>query len=345
MFFNDSVYGTFTIREPILQELIASEPLQHLQDISMAGYAEPFFPNSYHSRFEHSVEVCFLLSQFGASLEEQIAGLLHDISHTAFSHCVDYALAEGSQTHHTFQDDVFETFVTHSVIPEILQKYQFKSEDFFDESRFPLLERALPGLCADRIDYVLRAGIHHRIIDRSTSQEFLDALCIIDRQWIFTDSQLARKFAEFFRHTNDKYYSGLESAVMLCSVGGLLKHSLSQGYINRDELFQSDRQVLAKITPHLQEDLHLLQYWQQMNGRVEVQNNPQNFDVLVRCKSRIVDPLCLVGGQVQTLSQYHSDWQDALAKDSQPREPVPITKSRPEIPLLPGILLDTLSPG
>ncbi len=123
MFFNDSVYGTFTIGEPTLQELIASQPLQRLQDISMAGYAEPFFPDSYHSRFEHSVGVCYLLSKFGASLKEQIAGLLHDISHTAFSHCIDYALLEGSQTHHTFQDDAFETFVTHSVIPQILHKY------------------------------------------------------------------------------------------------------------------------------------------------------------------------------------------------------------------------------
>ena len=75
MFFNDSVYGTFTIGEPTLQELIASQPLQRLQDISMAGYAEPFFPDSYHSRFEHSVGVCYLLSKFGASLKEQIAGL------------------------------------------------------------------------------------------------------------------------------------------------------------------------------------------------------------------------------------------------------------------------------
>lgn len=285
----------------------------------MAGYAEPFFPNSYHSRFEHSIGVCYLLSQFGASLEEQIAGLLHDISHTAFSHCIDYALSEGSETHHTFQDDFFETFVTHSVIPQILQKYQFDLENLFDESRFPLLERSLPSLCADRIDYVLRAGIYHRVIDRATSQEFLDRLCIIDRQWVFIDPQLALKFAEFFRYTNDKYYSGLKSAVMLRSVGDFLKYSLSQGYVNRDELFQSDRQVLAKITPHLQKDSRLWQYWQQMNNQIEVENNPQNFDALVSCKSRVVDPLCLFDEQVQTLSQYQSDWQDVVINDSQPR--------------------------
>lgn len=319
MFFNDAIYGTFTIEEPVLQELIESESLQRLKDISMAGYAEPFFPGSYHSRFEHSIGVCYLLSKFGASLEEQIAGLIHDVSHTAFSHCVDYALSEGSETHHSFQDDVFEAFVTQSTIPQILQQYQFKLETVFDESRFPLLEQLLPNLCADRIDYVLRAGIHHGVIEQATVHEFLNQLCIIEKQWVFTNPEIARQFAEFFRYANDKYYSGLESAIMCRSVGDLLKYSLHRGYINRADLFQTDHQVLAQITPYLKEDFRLWQYWRQMNNEIEVENNPQNFDALVTCKSRVVDPLCLVGEQVQRLSKYQTDWQEVVVNDSTPK--------------------------
>jgi uncharacterized protein len=319
MFFNDSVYGTFAIEEPVLRELIESESLERLKEISMAGYAEPFFPGSYHSRFEHSIGVCYLLSKFGASLEEQIAGLIHDISHTAFSHCVDYALSEGSETHHTFQDDVFETFVTQSTIPQILQRYQFESEALFDESRFRMLEQPLPSLCADRIDYVLRAGIHHGVIDRATVREFLDRLCIIEKQWVFTNSQIARQFAEFFRYANDKYYSGLESAIMCRSVGDLLKYSLRRSYINRADLFQTDRQVLAKIIPHLKEDSRLWKFWRQMNNQIEVENNPQSFDAIVTCKSRVVDPLCLVGEQVKRLSEDLPDWQEVVVNDSKPK--------------------------
>ena len=52
-----------------------------------------------------------LLKKFGASTEEQIAGLIHDVSHSAFSHCIDYVLDEGSEKTHNHQDRIFATFV------------------------------------------------------------------------------------------------------------------------------------------------------------------------------------------------------------------------------------------
>ncbi len=35
-----------------------------------------------------------LVNRLGGSLEEQIAALLHDVSHTAFSHVIDYVLEQ-----------------------------------------------------------------------------------------------------------------------------------------------------------------------------------------------------------------------------------------------------------
>ena len=121
MLIKDRVYGEVDILEPVLIEIINSSALQRLKEIDQAGYFEPHFPGTAHSRFEHSVGVCALLKKYGAPIEEQMAGLIHDISHSAFSHCIDYVLDIGSQKEQNHQDNIFEEFVKKSQIPSILK--------------------------------------------------------------------------------------------------------------------------------------------------------------------------------------------------------------------------------
>src|SRR5271170_653561 len=83
-------YGTFVVTEPVLLELFDSESLARLKKIHQYGvnyFVKKGSP--WYSRYEHSVGVWALLRRFGASLEEQVAGLLHDLSHTVFSHVGD----------------------------------------------------------------------------------------------------------------------------------------------------------------------------------------------------------------------------------------------------------------
>lgn len=122
MNYSDRIYGKFAITEPIVLELIARRPLQRLKGIDQAGYFEPHFPGTSFSRFEHSLGVFLLLRKYGAPLPEQLAGLIHDVSHAAFSHCIDYVFPEGSQKIHSYQDAIFADFVNASEIPGVLKK-------------------------------------------------------------------------------------------------------------------------------------------------------------------------------------------------------------------------------
>jgi len=159
MKYTDRVYGDFEIEEPVILELINSKTLQRLKGIDQSGYFEPYFPGTAHSRFEHSIGVYLLLKMYGASLEEQIAGLIHDISHSAFSHCIDYVLDAGSEKEQTHQDNVFDEFVRKSEVPGIFKKSNLDLEYILNDKNFPLKEKDLPNLCADRIDYSLRTAI------------------------------------------------------------------------------------------------------------------------------------------------------------------------------------------
>ncbi|GIW57621.1 MAG: hypothetical protein KatS3mg083_566 [Candidatus Dojkabacteria bacterium] len=286
-------------------ELINSKTLQRLKDIDQAGYFEPHFPGCAHSRFEHSVGVYLLLKIYGAPLEEQIAGLIHDVSHSAFSHCIDYVLDDGSQKEQNHQDNVFEEFVRKSEIPEILGKYGFDLDYILDDKNFPLKERDLPDLCADRIDYSLRTATVLRKIENG--KYFIDNLSAENGRWIFKNFESAEKYAELFLWLNTEYYAGLPSAVMFRSVGDYLRYALSQNYISEDDLYTTDRIVLEKIEPHLETDSHLRLLFDRMNNKIGFKNDPNDYEVEISCKSRLVNPLCWHEGEIKRLSDVKTE--------------------------------------
>src|SRR3989344_5458970 len=100
---NNKLYGRYKITEAVLIDLINSKALQRLKGIHQAGAwnLHYSFKKSF-TRYDHSLGVMLLLRKFGASIEEQIHGLLHDISHTAFSHVADFVF--NKQTSQTYQD-------------------------------------------------------------------------------------------------------------------------------------------------------------------------------------------------------------------------------------------------
>ncbi|MBI5728510.1 MAG: HD domain-containing protein [Candidatus Magasanikbacteria bacterium] len=314
----DRVYGNFDITEPVILALINSPTLQRLKEIDQAGYGEPFFPGPARSRFEHSVGVCLLLRRYGASTSEQIAGLIHDVSHAAFSHCIDYVLDEGSEREQSHQDNIFDDYVRKTDIPEILRQHNFSVEDILDDRNFPLKEKELPDLCADRIDYSLRDLVVFNKI--SDAQYFLDNLIAQDGQWIFLDLASAKKYAELFLKLNTDYYTSFLSAIMYRTVGDYLRFALEKRYISESDLYTTDRAVLTKIKPFHQTDGRLLLLFERMNNKVGCRPDPTAYDAQVFCKSRVVDPLCWHEGEKKRLSDLVPEWVEILRQESKPKE-------------------------
>jgi uncharacterized protein len=320
MLYKCRLHGKTEITEPIILELINAPELQRLTGIDQAGYFEPFFPNSKHTRFEHSIGCYLLLRKHNAPIEEQIAGLLHDISHSAFSHCADYALEGGSETEHTYQDNAFEKYILNSSIPEILRKYGFDVGCIIDESNFPLQETTLPDLCADRIDYSLRSLVAYSEISKTSALQLLNGLNVIDSKWVFKNLNHAKKFAELFSFLNQKYYAGIESAVMFRTVGDYLKYALAKKYISQEELHTTDEQVINKINQNLANDPHLQKLFNRMNNKSGYEHNENDYEAEVYCKSRIVDPLVSDGSsKPKRLSNIFPEWGKEVKKEQEPK--------------------------
>ncbi len=187
----DRLYGSYEIDEPILVDLINSQPLQRLKGIAQFGVPDEFYCFKNFSRYEHSVGVMLLLRILGANEKEQVAGLLHDVSHMAFSHVYDWIINEnGGQEE--FQDHNHELFIKNSEIPNILNQSSIKYTDITNYHDFTLLELPAPDICADRIDYALRE------MSLDIGQNCLNHLIVKDGKLVFNDLGTAKLFAGNF---------------------------------------------------------------------------------------------------------------------------------------------------
>ncbi len=318
MLYHDKVYGESVIDEPVILELMESPALLRLKGVDQGGYVETNFPGSKHSRFEHSVGDFLLLKRFNASLEEQISGLIHDVSHTVFSHCVDYIGTNDSGAKQDHQDNAHHGYVMKSEIPGILEKYHINVDFILDEKNFPLQENNLPDICADRIDYSLLEIISFGIGGKQDIDFILNNLSVIDKQWVFKNLESAKKFSEFFYLLNKDFFSSFKTAHMFKTVGDFCTHALNKGYIDYSDLYTTDSEVLKKINHHLNQDRELKIFWKRMNDPECAVNDPEN-GMEMKLKSRIVDPWLIENGETKRFSDVNEKWKDVVAEEIKPK--------------------------
>jgi len=319
MIYQDRIYGKVKIDEPIILELIESSSLQRLKGIFQMGH-RAWYPQSSHTRLEHSIGVFILLKKFNASIEEQIAGLIHDVSHTVFCHMGDYIFDSGSQKFHTFQDDIHKKFVFDTEIPKILRKYGFDIDFILNEKNFPLKEKPLPNLCADRIDYFLRDAFQFKEFSKKEIKKFLVNFQIIENSWVFKDLRVAKKFAKKFKKMNDLHWSGINAALMFGTVADVIKYGLTKRYLKEKDVFTTDKIVLKKLNEFRKKDKKLNLLFERMQKKIGWKLNKKDYDIHVFTKSRAIDPLVKMNAGIKYLSEIDKNWIKIIKEDSKPKE-------------------------
>jgi hypothetical protein len=244
MHWKDRVYGDVSITDPALLDLIAAPTFQRLRGVRQAGPSAIAFAFKDVTRFEHSLGVHLLLRRLGADLEQQVAGLLHDISHTAFSHAVDFLVTSDEQDHH---ESLKPVMLDRPDIAAALARLGFQPRDFYDDSIYPLLERPLPLLCADRLDYFLRDGLACRVITPREVDRVLQHLTVIESTIVLTDLAVAREAAALFDVMNRDWWASLTEAFIYNEFADALREGFRLGVLEEDDLLTEDAKVLAKL--------------------------------------------------------------------------------------------------
>jgi HD superfamily phosphohydrolase len=303
MKFPDPAYGEVEVTEPMLLEVIMSSPLQRLKGLNQYGSWQFILPKMKSSRFEHSLGVCFLLKRLNASLEEQAAGLIHDISHTAFSHVVDYLYRqEDTQEHH---ESLFQQMFMGSQIPKIAQTNGIKPEIFLEKENFFLLEKPIPDLCADRLDYFFRDSVLLGVCKQDDIRLFMEHLVVREGDILVDNVAIAKNMALAFLECSRKLYASPTQAASFQILADAIKSGLSAGVISEKDFMLTDQQLYGKLRQS--KNLEITSKLDILNPDFFATDSPQDFDFYVKTKARYIDPKVVRGEKVGRLSELDSD--------------------------------------
>ena len=307
----DRVYGKVMIDEPVLIELINSKPIQRLKRINQAGASQYALEGKTVTRYEHSLGVMILLKKLDASVEEQIAGLLHDIPHTAFSHVIDFVFKENKHDHE-FHEKFHEKIILQSEIPTILKKFGFELDKMLDEHNFPLLERVLPDLCGDRIDYTLRDmtatdGFSEKI------NEYVSSFIVYNNEIIMNNGAVAKRFAEDYLRMDEENWSHPLEVALYQILADAIKIALDEKIITEKDLFEDDLLVYTKLKES--NNKQILKKLDMLNPNLKVIDDPNDFHFHSRNKLRYINPKFLNSNcSIDRVSNKFKGFSDKLAK-------------------------------
>lgn len=301
MIIDDKIYGKNVIDSPLVLELIQTKAFQRLKGISQLGIPDEYWMVKGYSRYEHSIGVYILLNKLNASLEEQIAGLLHDISHAAFSHVYDWVIGEGGNE--TFQDNIHEAKIGEREISSILGRYGYNPAQIANLHKYTLLDNEIPDLCVDRIDYALR-----ELPSKPLIENVIPSLTVINENIVMTDKKVAEEFAVRFLKLQIENWSSYEGITRYSIFSQLLKDAIRKNVISHDDFWSIESVILDKIVKSGDERYMRALTLLKMKS---IQHLPISAKPVFK-KFRHIDPKILHNGEIIRLSVLSTAYSERL---------------------------------
>lgn len=180
----DPIHGFINI-SPLLQLFIDTPEFQRLRDLKQLGATYFVYPSATHTRFEHSIGVCYLAGSLLENLKKnqpelsinknqidliKLAALLHDLGHGPFSHLYDdYIINKNEPEHEERGIKIFKNIIESN--PKIKNRINNDSikfvcdlinppEDLKNNWMYQIVCNKINDIDVDKIDYILRDSYH-----------------------------------------------------------------------------------------------------------------------------------------------------------------------------------------
>ncbi|MCD6125431.1 MAG: HD domain-containing protein [Thaumarchaeota archaeon] len=184
----DPVHGYISLSEDEVR-VLDTYPVQRLRRIIQLPFVHLVYPGARHTRFDHSLGCMYLAGEFAERLgfDEhrrkllRLAGLLHDLGHTPYSHLLEPLLEEAGTTHEEMTIKILEN---DRELREAVKKCGVSVDEVIDVLRGKGAESAIISgpMDADKLDFLMRDSYF-----TGASYGLLDAKRIIWRSKVIDD--------------------------------------------------------------------------------------------------------------------------------------------------------------
>ncbi len=304
-----TIYGNYEIKEPLV-ELINTKTMQRLKKISQRGateYSKPY--KTFISRYDHSIGVLVLLIKYNANISTQIAGLLHDASHTVFSHVGDF-LFKNKDHKHSYQDKIHEWFLKKQGIDKILYKQGFLLEEILHKSgHHKILEQDLPDICIDRLEYNLSTALQEKLVTTNDIENILNNLIFKNEKWFFTNIKIAKKFAEIPLYMTENEWASPFNIFSYAKLAKALKKAIELKIINNDDIHFSTDDIIWNRLKNSNNTEILQNLDKVLNPEKYIKlSDKNNHDKLLYGKFRGIDPLVKTNDGLSRLTKLDTEF-------------------------------------
>ncbi|MDU4938789.1 MAG: HD domain-containing protein [Clostridium sp.] len=301
MIIKDILYGEFQV-EDIFEILINTKEIQRLKKIHQGGASFLVNPKLNITRYDHSIGTMLLIRLLGGSIEEQIAGLFHDISHTAFSHVIDTVLDNKNEDYHEM---ILKDVINKSDIPKILESNGYNYEDILlNHEKWSILEKSAPKLCADRIDYTLRDMYNNGIITIEDVKKFLSNIKVINDELVITSLETGEWFVEtYYKEVIDFFMDPL-NIFSNYRFAEVLKLALKKEIITLENFLEDDEYLLTALRSS--NDPEIINLLNSISPNIKVIEDSSNYDIHKVNKLRIIDPTIYINNTLNKISNLSS---------------------------------------
>lgn len=289
---NDELYGEYYV-DDVIYEIINTKIFKRLKNIYQSGGGYLVNDLWNVNRQEHSIGTMILSLKFGGNIEEQIRALLHDISHTAFSHVIDYILKNENEDYH---EKIQKNFLNDEELVSILRKYNLNIKRIMLKN-YSFLDDELPELSFDRIDYTLRDLFRQKRISHKDVREIVNNLAVYQNKLCFNSLEIGKWFQKLYFQEVVEYFQDPLNMYINTMLSNLLASALNEKIIQLQDFNFTDEYIIKKINSS--------------SKKKELEDiiNKKKFDEFllleekIKVKKRYIDPYILVNNEIKRISE------------------------------------------